>query len=70
MYNNIIEAEKSQKESHTDLDVARINCRFMHAFCCGLSSDIQTLVGNDFSPIEMYEMVEKPNQKLEMGHNS
>jgi len=43
----------------------------MHAFYCGLSNDIRTLVGkrNDLSPIKIYEM-EKANQQLEMRYES
>jgi len=65
---NIIKAEKSEKESLTDSDVCKINYRFVHAFYCGLSNDIRMLVEkrNDLSSIEMYEMVEKANQEFEV----
>jgi len=72
VYDNIIQAEKSEKEFLTDSDVARINCRFMHAFYGGLSSNIRTLIEkrNDLSPIEMYEMYEKTNQQVEVRYES
>jgi len=71
-YNNIIEAEKSERGLLTNSDIARINDRFVHAFYSGLPSDIRTLIKkrNDFSLTEMYEMVEKTNQKLEMRYKS
>jgi len=66
VYNNIIEAEKSEREPLTNLDVARINDRFVHTFYCGLSSDIRTLVEkrNDLSSTEIYEIIEKANQEF------
>jgi len=65
VYNNI-EAEKSERGSLTNSDIAKINDRFMHAFYYGLPSDIRTLAEkrNNLSPTEMYEMVEKANQEL------
>jgi len=44
VYNNITEAKKSERRTFTNLDIARINDRFVHAFYCGLPSDIRTLV--------------------------
>jgi len=43
----------------------------MHAFYCGFSSDIRTLVGkrNDLSLKKMYE-IEKANQELEVRYES
>jgi len=41
VYNNIIEAEKSERGPFTNSDIAKINDRFMHAFYYGLRySDI------------------------------
>jgi len=64
VYNNVIETEKSEKEPLTNSDIARINNRFVHAFCCGLPSGIRILIEkrNDLSLTEVYEMVEKANQ--------
>jgi len=41
-------------------------------FYCGLPSDILTLIEkrNNLSPTEIYEMVEKMKQKLEMRYES
>jgi len=36
VYDNIIEAEKSERGPFTDSDVIRINGRFVHAIYCGL----------------------------------
>jgi len=72
VYNNIIEAEKSQRRSLTNADTARINDRLMHAFYYGLPSDIGILVGkqNNLSSTKMYKMIEKANQELEMRYES
>jgi len=35
MHNNIIEAEKNEKEPLINENIARINDRFVHAFYCG-----------------------------------
>jgi len=43
VYNNVIEAEKSEREPLKNSDIARINDRFVHAFCCGIPSGIWTL---------------------------
>jgi len=43
VYNNVIEVEKSARESLKNSDIARINDRFVHAFCCEISSGIWTL---------------------------
>jgi len=66
VYNQIIEAERSLGEPLTDVEITKINKRFTHAFYCGLSSDIGTIVEkrNDLSPSEMYEMAETANQEL------
>jgi len=54
VYDNIIKAEKRDRGSFSDSNVAKIND---HAFYCGLPSDTRTLVEkrNDLSPIEMYD---------------
>jgi len=66
VYNNIIEAEKNERGSFKNSDVARINDRFVHALYCGLPSDIRTLVEkrNDLSLTEIYEMFEKAIKSL------
>jgi len=63
VYDKIIETEKREEEYFMDLDVTRINFRFVHAFYCCLSSDIWTLIEtrNDLLPIEIYKIVEKAN---------
>jgi len=35
MHNNIIEAEKNEREPLINENIARINDRFVHAFYCG-----------------------------------
>jgi hypothetical protein len=42
-YNNVTEAEKSERELLTNSNIARINDRFVHAFSCGIPSGIWTL---------------------------
>jgi len=38
LYDNIIEAEKNKKQSLTNSDISRINCRFIDEFYCGVPS--------------------------------
>jgi len=66
VYDEIIEAEKSEKETLTDSDVARINGGFVHVFYCKLSRDIRTLVEkqNDLSLNELYEMLKRRIRNL------
>jgi hypothetical protein len=70
LYDNIIEAEKNEKQSLTN--ISRINCRFINEFYYGLPSDIRTLVEkrDDLTPVEFYQIVEKANYKLEKKYDS
>jgi hypothetical protein len=72
LYNNIIEAERYEKQSLTDFDITRINGRFIDEFYCGLPNNIQILVEkrDARTPLELYEMVESANKKLEEKYNS
>jgi hypothetical protein len=65
LYHNIIEAEKNEKQSLTNSDISRINCRFIDEFYYGLPGDIQTLIEkrDEFSPVEFYQIVEKANHR-------
>jgi len=72
LYDNIIEAERYEKQSLAESDITRINGWFIDEFYCGLPSSIQTLVEkrDARTPVEIYEMVENANKKLEKKYNS
>jgi len=73
VYNNIIEAQKRLREPlrPPNVDIARINERYVHPFYSVLSSDIRTLrEGNDLSPAKMYEMIEKAHPEIEVKYRT
>jgi len=72
MYSNIIEAQKTLREPlRPNVDIARINERYVHSFYSVLSSDIRTLrEGNDLPPAKMYEMIEKANPEIEVKYRA
>ncbi|KAH0947135.1 hypothetical protein HN011_005607 [Eciton burchellii] len=67
LYDNIIQAEKNEKQSLTNSDISRINFRFIDEFYYGIPSDIRTLVEkrDDLTFVEFYQIVEKANHRLE-----
>jgi len=64
LYDNIIAAEKNEKQSLTNSDISRINCRYLDEFYYDLLSDIRRLVEkrDDLTPVEFYQIVGKANQ--------
>jgi len=72
LYDNIIEAERYEKQSLAQSDIIRISGRFIDKFYCGLPNNIQILVDrrDARTPVEMYVMVERANQMIETNHNS
>jgi len=72
LYDNIIQAEKNEKQSLTNSDISRINCRFIDEFYYGIPSDIRTLVEkrDDLTSVEFYQIVEKANHRLEKKYDS
>jgi len=73
IYSNIIEAQKRLREPlrPPNVDIARINERFVHSFYSGLLNDIRTLrKENDLPPAKMYEMIEKVNPEIEVKYRA
>jgi len=65
MYSNIIEAQKRLREPlrPPNVDIARINERFVHSFYSGLSSVIRTLrKENDLPPAKCIRKGESRNR--------
>jgi len=70
VFSNIIEAQMRLRD-HQNVDIARINERYVHLFYSVLSSDIRTLrEGNDLPPDKIYEMIEKTNPEIEVKYRA
>ncbi|KAH0945138.1 hypothetical protein HN011_003376, partial [Eciton burchellii] len=72
LYNNVIETERYEKHSLAQSDISRISGHFMDGFYCGLPNNIKTAVDRSKArtPVEMYEMVEMANQRMEKKFNA
>jgi len=67
-----IETERYERQSLAESDNTRISARFIDEFYCGLPNNIQILVDkrDEHAPVEIYVMVERPNEKIEEKDNS
>jgi len=72
LYDNVIEAERYEKHSLAQSDINRISEHFMDEFYCGLPNNIKTAVDRSKArtPVEMYEIVEIANQRMEKKFNA